>query len=423
MSTAIGDLVATLGVDAAPFHAGLGKAGTALDEFHGQAKHGAEGMRALGEAGEEAGGELSHSSRAFRFLGKSISEVGESVGGVNSGLGETAGALGGTVSGLGEAAHGYHALHTVMDLAIVKQIALNALSPVGLTLMAGAALAGAAAYMAYGTAIGEWWEKRKKAEEEAKSATSETESAIKELQKEADKLNSTPLEHFQEEMKKTGKSAQAIAEATKKFEELSAAVGVGKARDELQHKQQELTEMGMGDVEKYVHHFSHENPQATQQQLDVARDLAEEIRYKKALADDQKKMAADELRDKEKEAEATKHLHDEVKQLTEGPMDKLRDQAAELKKGFEEGKIDGGEYAAAIGAIKQKARAAIQQEAPKEIPQAIEYGTSQAWEKITQQMYNPEQKANDARIAENTAAAKDLLATIAANTAQGFSLP
>jgi hypothetical protein len=196
VATAIGDLVVTLGCDNNTFVTALGTSGASLDEFAGHTGEGTHALQEMGEAGEEAGGSIAGASRSFRFLGNSISEAGEAIGGANSALGSTASGLGTTVSGLGEAVHGFHAFHTVMDLAIVKQIALNALSPVGLTVMAAAAIGGALAYTAWGGAISEWWEKRKKAAEEEKEANSEVESTLKNLQKEADKLNSTPLQHF-----------------------------------------------------------------------------------------------------------------------------------------------------------------------------------------------------------------------------------
>ena len=43
--------------------------------------------------------------------------MGDGLGGTNSELGETVTGLGGTVSGLGEAVHGYHALHTAIEVA------------------------------------------------------------------------------------------------------------------------------------------------------------------------------------------------------------------------------------------------------------------------------------------------------------------
>ena len=60
MGTAIGDLVATLGVETKPFEEGMGRSKSALGEFT-----------------EEAGG----SSRGIGFLGRGMSEIGEKLGG------------------------------------------------------------------------------------------------------------------------------------------------------------------------------------------------------------------------------------------------------------------------------------------------------------------------------------------------------
>ncbi len=418
MATAIGDLVVTLGCDNNTFVAALNTSGASLDEFAAHTGEGSRGLHKMGEAGEEAGGSIAGASRSFRFLGKSISEAGEAIGGTNSALGETAGGLGTTVSGLGEAVHGYHALHTVMDLAIVKQIALNALSPVGLVVMAGAAIAGAAAYTAWGGAIAEWWEKRKKAAEEEKEANSEVESTLKNLQKEADKLNSTPLQHFQSELEKTGKSAEAIAEATRKFKELSAEVAKGEAakkaaeegkriEEQLAHKSRELSESGMSAGQKFGADFEAEHPHATAAQRAQAEALGQREDDLKNQARLQKEMDAERQKAEEKVASIVHSL--------ETPMDRLIADAKELRESHSRGLISDADYSTAMAALQTKGEkeTAVKEKAKDDAPAAaLDFGSAQAYEAIYKAM-NPEENQPAKQTAENTAKMHVLLGEIA----------
>jgi hypothetical protein len=82
-----------------------------------------------------------------------------------------------------------------------------------------------------------------------------------------------------------------------------------------------------------------------------------------------------------------KKLKTEVKGLTEGPMDKLLDQAKELREGHDQGLITREEYAAANEALRDRARAAQEQQKPKEMAHAVEFGTNEAWQQIIHQMY------------------------------------
>jgi phage-related minor tail protein len=100
-------------------------------------------MEATGEHSEHIAG----AARSFGFLGKQVSEMGEGLDSTNSALGETVSGLGGLTGGIGEAIHGYHALHTAIEVATGAQVFLNSISPLGWTAMAVGAIAAGAAYV------------------------------------------------------------------------------------------------------------------------------------------------------------------------------------------------------------------------------------------------------------------------------------
>ena len=132
MATAIGELVAKLGVDNSQFSSGLRQSADDLQE------HGSR-MEGLWES-------IGGSSRSFRFLGHAAEEAGEGIGRTNAALGETVSGLGGMLSGVGEAVHGYHALHQVIGLATnfipgLGQLKWLQMAIKGVSLLGGAFLA------------------------------------------------------------------------------------------------------------------------------------------------------------------------------------------------------------------------------------------------------------------------------------------
>ena len=418
--TGIGDLVVSLEVQNEQFLAALNVSGASLDEFAGHTGRGSQALGELGERGEEAGGHAAGSARAFGFLGRQIKEMGEGLEGTNAGLGETVSGLGSTVSGLGEAVHGYHALHTAIEVASGAQMFLNSISPLGWTVIATGAIAAAYAYMTYSESSKAAAEEEKRREEEKKAATQETESAIKSLQREVDKLDKTPLQQFQESLEKSGKSAQVAAEELRKFQALSARKeGLeeqkkyesdrGHAIDELAKKQRDLDQSGMTEGQKFGANFAAEHPGQTQERKDQATALGERM-DQMAL---EKKTAA------ERDAQA-KHLDSLVSSLTEGPMDKFIAQARELKAGMASGQIGSGQGQLAMDALQKRAAAEAKPD-KEEAPKALEFGTAAAFEEIYKQQHPDADHAQ--RTAENTAKMAELLAVIADNSHNTVSLP
>ena len=405
MSTAIGDLVATLKVNDDPWQAGFARAETSMDHLRDRAE----------EGGEHVGGV----SRAFGFLGKQAKEAGEEMGG---GFGEAISGLGGMTSGIGEAVHGYHALHTVIGLATGAQAALNAISPVGWAAMAAGAVAAVGSYLYFhestektvadlkelnslhgpeferasetkraalekeitltekshtaemiglvggpvGVGIGYLYEQHaieqahkaltafdeatKKHRQDEASKTVNTE--LDKLTKQAHQLNMTPLDIFREELEKTGRSASAIADATNKFRELSDQIQASKAAEEM------------------------------------------------------KKYRAEQLREVEREETQEMHrLQAEAKSLSEGPMDRLVQEAKELKEHRDW--LDPRDYQSAMNALAEKARKELETKQEKaEAPKALEYGTASAFEELYKLM-NPDENKPMQDVAANTAKANE----------------
>ena len=347
MATGVGDLVATLSLDNSQFSSGM-----------------RESASIAGEKGEEIEMHVGGASRAFKFLGKEAHEAGEAMGGE---FGEAIEGIGGMTSGLGEAVHGYHALHTAIEVATGAQAILNSISPLGWAALAAGAIAATAAYLHF--------------TESTKDATDDLDDQIKELN---------------DELEETAKIEDALAK-----------------------KQFELGTLGMTEGQKYAATFAYDHPDATASEVDRAKQLGFDEDLKKAQARMTKEADEEHLAE-------VKRLHAEIDSLTKGPMDRLIEQAHDLKAGLDKGTLRPDEYQSAMSALQRKAETEQQKEqkqASPELAKALEYGTAAAWEKITQQMYNPEQKQVDESIAENTARTAELLQYIKDNTGGGFSLP
>jgi hypothetical protein len=407
VGTAIGDLVVSLGLENQQFIAALNGSGASLNEFAGHADEGSRGLGELGEHGEEASVGLTGASRSFEFLGKKVGELGEHLGASNKGLGETVTGLGSTVSGLGEAVHGYHALHTSIEVATAAQALLNSISPLGWTALAAGAVAAAGAYFYFSSAADHAAEAAKKLAEEQKEASKETDSAIAELQKEADKLNKTPLRQFQEELARTGHSATAIAEATEKFKLLQNIIAAGKHNElskkideELSHKERELGQEGWTEGMKFAANI---DPHASQQQHDRARDLG--------LRQDDQKL--DDKANRDAEADRLRAMG-QVRSLVESaksPLDRLVDAEHALMSDFNRGLIDRGEYETGLHALGTKTEEMLPKEKQEKMEPlaALEMNSAQAFEEIFK-LQNPDGAADNAKeTAENTAKANDLL--------------
>ena len=487
MSTAIGDLVVTLGCDNNTFVTALGTSGASLDEFAGHTRGGSHAIEELGEHSEEAGGHVAGASRAFGFLGKSIKEAGEGMGGAESALGETAESLGGVVGGLGEAVHGYHALHTAIEVATGAQVFLNSISPLGWVALAAGAIAVGYAYVtmsshaetaeeatkrvkktlgeldalhgaAFERAAGEKTKElqgkideaqkvaddhtdvkmwalggpltmsaafvyEQQAIESAKSALDEfnqaaakhrqeaaaksADSALDHMVEEAEKLNKTPLEEFIEQLRKSGRTAIEQAKEITQFKEAAARVDEAHAAKALAKKEEEMRESGMSEGQKYVAHFSEENPHATAAQRAQAEALGQREDDLKNQARLQKEMDAERLKAEEK-------VHSLVESL-KSPMDKLIDDAKELKEQHAKGNLSDWDYSTAMAALQAKGEkeTAVKEKPKDEGPAAaLDFGSAQAYEAIYKAM-NPEENQPAKQTAENTAKMHVLLGEIA----------
>ena len=375
MATAVGDLVATLGVENQQFIAALNESGASLDEFSARTDEGTAALERFEEKENESGVGATASARSFGFLGKQIKEMGEGLSGTNSELGETVSGLGSTVSGLGEAAHGYHALHTAIEVATGAQVMLNSITPVGWATMAAGAIAAAGAYL--------WWADSKK-----KAADAAADLAAK-----------------QEREK------EAMEKATAALKEHNAI------EDQIARKERELSQFGMTAEQKYVATFTAEHPTATGAELDTVRQQAERESAMKIQADMEKQVQQERLSD-------TRRLAAEVKSLTEGPMDKFIEQARDLQSGLSEGLISQTDYDSAIAGLQRKAAAAVGTE-PAKAPEAIkalEFNSAEAYEAIYKAQHPEQQTDHQQRTADNTAKMTELLDIIRQNTANHIQL-
>ncbi|MGA2035882.1 MAG: hypothetical protein ABSG68_26845 [Thermoguttaceae bacterium] len=479
MSTAMGDLVVSLGLDNTQFLAALNGSGESLDQF---ATHSSE-------SSSEIEGHVGGASRAFGFLGKEIRHAGEELGGENTVIGETISGLGGTVTGIGEVVHGYHAMHTAVEVLTTAQVFLNSISPLGWTVMIGGAVAAGAAYLTLSHHIEtaaeaaehlkkvlgdinahhgaefdkdaaskqkELQENLRNREEDARDlsplhavlisgtyglkyllelhaidkahsaldefnkavvqhrqheAGNAADSYLSHLREEAEKLDKTPLEQFQENLAKSGRSAKEVAEELAKAKTYSADIENHAIKSAIDRKEKELSQFGMSDSQKYVANFQAEHPGASSGQLALVKDQAAR---EDALKND---TAMEKKLDADRTAE-TARLAAEVKSLTEGPMDKLIAQARDLQIGLANGAIGRGDYASAMAALQEKATPKAEKEAKEEAPKAIEYGTAAAFEELYKAMHPDEQQDHAQRTAENTAKMAELMEIIRDNTAK-----
>ncbi len=380
MSTAIGDLVVTLGLDDKQFASGVG--------------HSTSAMRELGKEAEEGSGHIGGASRALGFLGKQVQEGGELLGKENAQLGEMVSGLGGVTSGVGEAVHAYHALHTVMEIAIVKQTVLNALSgPTGWVTLAAGAVVAAGAYFYLSGSANDAAEKTKQLAEAAKKVREEAgrkvDSEISHLQEEADKLNKTPLENFRAELEQTGRSESQIEKLTQRFRELSAEVARAKdiagASKDLHREGFEMATSHFTEGSRYLAKFHEEHPQATEAQNEQARTYARLIDLAKEKAEKERQSESVV----KQEQEGWQRIRDEVDRINEGPLAHELKQLEDIKKAREAGMIGSGEATAAEAKIKaemlHKMEQAAGEKAP-ELPKAEERGSEGAWKTILEAM-------------------------------------
>ncbi len=349
MSTAIGDLVVNLSVNDDPFREGFAEASRSMEKFEEQA--------------EESEGHIGGASRAFMFLGKQGKEAGEEIGG---GFGEAIESLGGMTSGLGEAVHGYHALHTVIELTTSAQVMLNSVTPLGWVAIAAGAVAATAAYLHFSDGVKGATEEEKKLHEEAGKPTKPPKSAAELELEEGEKIV-----------------------------------------DEFRKKRLEMNEEGMTSGQKYAANFAFEHPE-WQDAIEHAKQMGWEEDMRKARADADKEwdQAQDEHR---KHIEGVAHALSEEGQ---GPMARLLAQAKELKENQQF--LKPGEYETAMNGIARIAEAemATKQKARDEgSAAAVEFNSAAAYETISKAMEVQESEpAKDT--AANTAAMKALLEEI-----------
>ena len=149
MSTAAGDLVATLALDASQFAASAGNAQTTLMNLNGT-------VQSHQAVVEQANGSITGAYRSFSFLGREIEHAGGALSNVNETLGGGVAVLGEAVAGVGMVTHGWHAAEIAIKSTTAAQIAFNLASPVGL-LWAGVAVLGSAgaAWYYYITSVSE----------------------------------------------------------------------------------------------------------------------------------------------------------------------------------------------------------------------------------------------------------------------------
>jgi len=353
VATGVGDLVATLRLDNSQFSAGLNQS-----------------AQIAGEKGEEIETHVGGASRAFRFLGKEAKEAGEAMGGS---MGETVSGLGGVTSGLGEAVHGYHALHTAIEVATAAQASLNAISPMGWALMAGGAVAAAVAYMHFSDA--------------AKEA-----------------------EEAQQRLALAEKVAEVNAKmAHEAFEERKRSFLEGE--HEIAAARDRAATSGMSEPQKFLYEFHEKHPDAGPAQEERAQQAAGAL-----YAMQQKLEAQKAINEANKEeADFVKRVRDETEQLTAGPLDKQVKQINEIRKGVEMGIIGAGQGAAAEAKIQAELKEKMQaeQNQPVQQPQAMEKESDAAWKAILTAMQGGDKKDENAqKTADNTARIAALLQAI-----------
>jgi len=446
MATAVGDLVASLRLDNAQFAQSIN-----------------ESARMAGEKGGEIEAHTGGASRAFRFLGKEAREAGEAMGGS---FGETISGLGGVTSGIGEAVHGYHALHTAIEVATAAQASLNAISPIGWSIMISGAAAATASYllmkesikqnehevthlaeaqenlervtsqrneaMTYGLIAGPagaglaWLAYKGAVDDAAASvekiktaATTAAAAEIHHLHDELSKLTETPLELFQEKLADTGKSYIEVARLTNEFRNLTAEIERAKdqtaALAELRTWDFQQSTNGMTEGQAHLAKWREEHPHADFGEDAMAVGLATALDARNQHTKDHaeaEKVTAEIMRE---QLDHAQKLREEVEGLTAGPLDKQVKQINEIRKGVEMGIIGAGQGAAAEAKIQAelKDKMAAEQNQPAQQPQALEKESDSAWKAILTAMQGGDKKdEHAAKTAENTARIAALLQAI-----------
>jgi hypothetical protein len=240
-------------------------------------------------------------------------------------------------------------------------------------------------------------------EEAAKSA----DSALDHMVEQAEKLNKTPLEEFIEQLRKSGRTAIEQAKEIAQFKEAAARVDEAHAAKALAKKEEEMRESGMTEGQKYVAHFSEENPHATAAQKELAEQQGAREDAIKNQARLQKETDAERLKAEEK-------VHSLVDSL-KSPMDKLIDDAKQLKEQHARGLLSDYDYSTGMSALQAKGEkeTAVKEKAKDEGPAAaLDFGSAQAYEAIYKAM-NPEENQPAKQTAENTAKMHVLLGEIA----------
>ena len=533
MGTAIGDLVATLGLDNSQWTSTLQQSGGELQTFSGQLPGAQSAVAQLGTTTEAASGAPRNMARSLSFLGKEMQHLGGDIAQNNEALGGAISTMGSATSAIGLASKGYKALSVASAAAGVAQTALAAISPIGWIGIAAAVGTAAVSYLylkkgvksaaeemkafeklsgperdraedkrakeltkAYQSAkrqqgmdqaggmfdrgvVGTVIDNKRLRESKTamddfnkavgdrrqKEAIKETDSALDQLRAQANKIDKSPVEQFAEAMAKTGKNTREVASAIAEFEKNTRKLAVDKAKTEVGNDllgaQKQHEQMGMTAGEKFADDERRKlaaagmrggalqaaaNSFGAQMDKDTAAERLAGFEKQYAQAMDQTNerhqhrnaLVAQmgplmgKLGEKEREvlskadewdkADWAKKLQADVKGLTEGPLDSLIEKANEVNEGFAAGVITEQQRNTAMAAIKAKAEGKDRDQT-KELPKALEYGTAAAWDQITKQMYNPEQKQNDQALVENTDKMATLLETIATNTANTLTIP